>query len=423
MSTQGASPAWSPARRAGFRFAFVYFVLFFFPFPLSLVPKVGEWLGAPWDWFVVVVGKRLLHQGPTFAEPHSGAGDTTYGWISLALTLLVALVASIAWSAAARAPSYPRLHDALRILVRYGVAQAMLGYGLYKVFKTQFPFPGPGRLLEPYGQSTPMALLWTFMGYSTAYTLFGGLAECTGLLLLFRRTTALGALAVAAVMSNVFMLNMSYDVPVKIYSAQLLVAALWLAAPEAKRLLDFFLRNRPTSPSPERPLLPRPWMERARLPAKVVLIAGIVGLTLLDVIPAWKQYGDAAPRPAMYGVYEVETFSRDGVVIAPLLTETARWRRLLINASVSATVQRMDDSVERYTLTIDEKASTLTLAPRSGEGETLVLTYTPPAEGRMTVDGKLAGAALHADLLHRPMESLPLVGRGFHWVNEYPNNK
>jgi len=125
----------------------------------------------------------------------------------------------------------------------------------------------------------------------------------------------------------------------------------------------------------------------------------------------------------MFGVFEVESFSRDGVVVAPLLTESARWRRLLVNASVSATVQRMDDSVERYTLAIDDAAHTLTLKPRSGEGETLVLAYAQPAPDRMIVDGKLAGAALHAVLQHRPLESMPLVKTGFHWVNEYPNNK
>jgi hypothetical protein len=40
----------------------------------------------------------------------------------------------------------------------------MLVYGFIKVFPTQFHLPGPGRLVQPYGDSSPMALLWTFMG-------------------------------------------------------------------------------------------------------------------------------------------------------------------------------------------------------------------------------------------------------------------
>jgi hypothetical protein len=40
-----------------------------------------------------------------------------------------------------------------------------------------------------------MGILWTFMAASTGYTIFAGLAEAVaGLLLLFRRTSTLGAL-------------------------------------------------------------------------------------------------------------------------------------------------------------------------------------------------------------------------------------
>jgi hypothetical protein len=51
----------------------------------------------------------------------------------------------------------------------------MIGYGSYKVIQSQFPAPTLLRLLEPYGQSSPMALLWTLMGASKSYNLFTGL--------------------------------------------------------------------------------------------------------------------------------------------------------------------------------------------------------------------------------------------------------
>jgi hypothetical protein len=46
-------------------------------------------------------------------------------------------------------------------------------------------------------------------------------------------TLLLGALLVAATTTNVLLLNLSYDVPVKLYSVHLLVMALFLAAPMA----------------------------------------------------------------------------------------------------------------------------------------------------------------------------------------------
>jgi hypothetical protein len=64
-----------------------------------------------------------------------------------------------------------------------------------------------------------MGLLWTFMGASAAYTIFTGLGELVGGLLLTTRRTALaGALVSAAVMTHVAVLNFCYDVPVKLFS-------------------------------------------------------------------------------------------------------------------------------------------------------------------------------------------------------------
>ena len=75
----------------------------------------------------------------------------------------------------------------------------LLSYGTIKIIQTQFPFPSFDRLLERYGDSSPMGLLWTFMGYSRPYNFLAGACEASGgLLLFFRRTTTLGALVAAA---------------------------------------------------------------------------------------------------------------------------------------------------------------------------------------------------------------------------------
>ena len=99
----------------------------------------------------------------------------------------------------------------------------MILYGASKVFMGQFGPPGFGRLLETYGDSSPMGLLWTFMGFSQGYTFFAGLAEMLGgVLMITRRTTLLGAMVSAGVLSNIVLLNFFYDVPVKQFSSHLL---------------------------------------------------------------------------------------------------------------------------------------------------------------------------------------------------------
>jgi hypothetical protein len=111
----------------------------------------------------------------------------------------------------------------------------MFLYGLAKVIPLQMPFPYLTRLLEPYGNFSPMAVLWSSIGASTSYEIFAGCAETLGgILLLTPRTTTLGAMVCLADMIQVFMLNMTYDVPVKLFSFHLILFSLLLLAPDAR---------------------------------------------------------------------------------------------------------------------------------------------------------------------------------------------
>src|SRR5947199_10310512 len=85
------------------------------------------------------------------------------------------------------------------------------------------------------------------MGYSTPYTIFTGVGEVIGgVLLFFRRTTTLGALIICGVMANVVALNFSYDVRVKVFSSLLLFLTIFLLVPDLRRLMNIFVLNRST---------------------------------------------------------------------------------------------------------------------------------------------------------------------------------
>ena len=110
---------------------------------------------------------------------------------------------------------------------------------LAKILPMQMPFPSLSRLLEPYGYFSPMGVLWASIGASRSYEVFTGAAEMSAAILLFVRPTAtLGALVALACTIMIFTLNMTYDVPVKLFSFHLLVMSLFLLAPEAKRLVN-----------------------------------------------------------------------------------------------------------------------------------------------------------------------------------------
>src|SRR5262249_16489190 len=150
----------------------------------------------------------------------------TLDYVRLLVIVILAALGAIAWSLVDRRRAHPRLATAAWIVLRYYVAAAMMFYGAAKIVKSQFPDLPPGWTCQRVGGSSPMRLMWDFMGYSTLYTVFAGLAEALGgVLLLWRRTATLGALVVIAVMTNVVMMNFSYDVPLKLYSTRLLVMA------------------------------------------------------------------------------------------------------------------------------------------------------------------------------------------------------
>ncbi|MCA9797143.1 MAG: hypothetical protein KC910_35275 [Candidatus Eremiobacteraeota bacterium] len=245
------------------RFAITYTFIYMLPFPLSALGVVDaipgvensfvsraiqslvglhERLTAP---MVAVIGRTLT--GQDISMEITGSSDTLACYCDFLLDVVLALVVTLIWWAWRRSqPVSPQVIEVNRVLVRYLLFVVLVSYGVVKVFPGgQFGPVTPTRLLSTYGDSSPMGLLWTFMGASTAYSMFGGLLEVVGgMLLLFRRTTLLGSLVVAGVMANVFALNLCYDVPVKLFSFHLLALALFLTVPDMGRLYALFVANK-----------------------------------------------------------------------------------------------------------------------------------------------------------------------------------
>src|SRR4051794_269379 len=156
-------PAWGLLQRTLFRFLFSYLVLYNFPFPLNVIPVYGEVLDPSYKeiWHTVVpwVGEHVL--GVKARYHLSGSGDTTYNYVLIFCYLILALAATAVWTLLdSRRANYARLHEWLRVYVRFALAAAMILYGAYKVIPEQFGTPFPSDLLQPIGEGSPMHLLW-----------------------------------------------------------------------------------------------------------------------------------------------------------------------------------------------------------------------------------------------------------------------
>jgi len=418
---------WSFPTRVAFRFAFVYLLLYNLALIFELVEAtffISQKIQEGWALLVQPVSEAIFGVGADVLP--NGSGDTTFNYVQIFVMAVLAAIVTIAWSFLdRRRAAYPGLYTFLRVYIRFALGVAMVSYGVYKVIKLQFGDLLLDRLMQPLGTMSPMGLLWTFMGASTAYNFFTGAGEMLGGLLLMasRRTALLGALISAAIMANVAALNFSYDVPVKLYSSHLLLMALFIAAPDLKRMLNIFILNRPAPPAVLRPAFRRTSVKILAYLLRTAFVVAFTGYSLkvaYDTKAEWNRK-PLASAP-LFGIWNVDELTVDGVVRPPLLTDTGRWRRVVVSSERLFSVHQMNDERVRYMMKDDPKQHTLTLRRGADGAPKGTLTYQRPVPSTLLLRGTVDGHQIEATL-HRDDREQLLTTRGFHWINEYPFNR
>lgn len=431
----GARP-WRGATRVAFRFGVLYFGLFCLVYP-SIVPEflglAREWLP---EWVNYGVARALrpvvewtgaqVFGASVTANTASISGDQAYFWVLIFVVLVVAVLATAIWSVLDRdRPHYRAAQPWFLLFVRLCLAGQMVAYGMAKVIPTQMPPTPLSRLLEPYGNFSPMAVLWNQIGVSPQYEILLGCAELLGGVLLFvPRTALLGAMLSLVCTTQVFVLDMTYDVPAKILAFHLMLLCLALLAPEAGRLANVLVLNRPAGPSVIPPLLGTRRADRIAVVAQIALGVWLLFSNAYSGWEKWTEQGAGRPEPPLYGIWAVTEFSVDGKPLPPLTTDALRWQRLVFDRDV-ATVQRMDGQLIPVLAMVDPEARTLVMvAPPTAAGappEPLgSFGFDRPQPERLTLTGTLAGQPVSVALSSVALDDFPLRSRGFHWVQEYP---
>jgi uncharacterized membrane protein YphA (DoxX/SURF4 family) len=423
---------WTPALRLGFRFCFIYFGLYSLLTQIftGLIPIANvdiQDLSTHWPVRPIIfwTASHIFHVAQPLVYQFSGSGDKYFDWILVFLLLLFSLLATAVWSLLDRdRPNYEKLYDWFRLFIRSALAGQLIAYGLFKIIPEQMPGPSLGRLLEHFGDMSPMGVLWASVGASPAYETFTGCAEfLAGILIFIPRTTTLGALIALADMIQVFTLNMTYDVCVKLASFHYILLSLFLLAPDFRRLADFFLLNRPAGTSTARQLFSTTRANRLVLIAQVSFAVVLIAVTAYSSWSNWKKYSGGRLKSPLYGIWEVEQQSIDGELRPPLLTDSTRWRRLVFDVPERMSFQRLDDSFERRAAAIDVGNKTLTLTKDDDKNWKASFTFTRPATDQLTLDGSMDGHSVHLQLKLFDRNQFLLINRGFHWIQEHPFNR
>lgn len=428
MEALSTSPIkWNFIKKISFRFCFIFFLLFIiienngaFPLWIVLMKYPQEMLHSLIPWLAKNV-YRVSYEITTFTN---GSGDTTYDYLVLLTIFIVAIAGTTIWSFLdRRRPNYSTLYYWLTAAIRFYVALMLINYGMVKVIKLQFPYPDFYRLTETYGDSSPMGLAWTFLGFSKGYNVFMGVAEIAAALLLFRRTMTVGAIITLMTTTSVMAINYFYDVPVKIVSTMLTVMTLFLLLKDAGTLIRFFFKGEKVSlPKIQAPASEKKWLRISKLTVKLLIIGLVIIMGLGQTLFYEKQYGEKAPKPKFYGLYTVESFVFTGDTLPPLTSDSIRWKHFIVQTTGYAGVQYMDGSSGYFSVKLDTTKNNIDLTPTNAM-PMHYLHYELEDSSKLRFSGLIGGDSVFISMKRKDLKDFPLMNRGFNWINEYPYNR
>lgn len=386
----------------------------------------------PWYWLqeqLVQVANKNIFKVYKELVPLNGSGDTSWAWTHLWFFTLFSLLVSLIWTVADKNKSgYPRWNYLLVTIVRYNVAMVAFGYGIIKVFALQMWFPSVSQLATPLGEFLPMRLSWLFIGYSTPYQVFSGVAEViVGLLLFNRRTATAGALMALAVFGNVMAMNLSYDIPVKLFSTHLVVMSMFLVIQEHQRIAAFFIHNKTAPISTVYDItINKKWQRITRYVLKGLFVVFII---ILPFYNSYERYQDSKTTkdqtPIASGIYDVADFVLNKDTIPAIIGDSTRWSNLILQPGTTGSMLSSDTLFRKlygrayfgYFVDTVKKAITFRWSGRQSDS-LFTMQYSIPDSSTINLSGVVKKDSLFVRL-KRTNKQYRLAEKQFHWLSEY----
>lgn len=325
-----SAPEWTGKQKLAFR---LFFTIGGGILLLSVYGNLGlSLLMAPLLQGLANLGSFVTRGEGAYLDINGGA-DSMAEWCLHLGWILVALVITAVWTALDRhRPNYRGLAALLLVFARFGLAVSMLLYGLAKLIPTQMAYMMlPGYQIQMVGDVSLMNTLWGFMGASDPYSVAAGLVEfVAGVLLLWNRTWLLGALIAIGAMGQVFLLNLFYDVPVKLVSGQLLFISVAITTPYWRSLAQMVFQRGTPEPVALWPALGsgRRWLRRTGTVAKFTIAGVVVVLVATFSVDTYHQIRHR--ESDIDGVWRATSFTIDGEQATLQQTSPAPWTNVAI---------------------------------------------------------------------------------------------
>lgn len=397
----------------------IYIFIYLFPFPFDYIPfgymflyMQVIWLKEQWSLFIA---KHLFGYNDIVSNSMNGSGDTSLDYIALVSYSIIALLMAIFLLMVLKDKNKIRkLYTFMIVYARYYVGLTLISYGVIKFLIGQFPGPSYFSLESTYGDFSPMGLAWRFFGYSDLYKGFMGAAEVlAGGLLLIRRTQVLGALIAIGVTINIFLVNLSFDVPVKLMSGHLLFFSVLILLPYINRLIDFFIFNEPAHIPAESYSFNHKWLKSTYIGIKVILIILIPSILVIGHVSSQKMRIDSHQWE---GVYEVQSTNDFDNNLIPSL------QKIIVDGK---SIMTIDNRKEKKYYNIehiwDEGEINFIEGEYQEDPFSIKITEQDNMEYLLTL--KMDTTNIDFVTKRKLKNDYFLVKRGFNWINEYPVNR
>lgn len=407
------------------RLVFLYMVFYIYPYGFEYIYSLEQQLDSLFIWpqLTLWFGEHVLGWEMNPDRMLSGF-DSRYEFARLIFISLLSLILATCWYFLDRRRfrAYePLLGGLLTTVMRYHLAFTLILYGMVKVYPIQFGLLDLGRLSSTYGDSSPMTLLWTFMSYSTFYSCVTGIIEVTAaILLLFRRTTFLGAILATIAMVNVVVIDIGYDVTVKMFAIHLMLISILILLPQVPDLLRFILSKAPVASKGYPAIFTKPKGQRVGLIIKVALLLAMTITTTQYINQRREQQLSSFPYPSLQMQVTITDFQRNG---EPLALPQLPWSKLSIGALGFRPDLLITETVQGqrayHTLRVDTVSQSLSFYPMRGDStQAYAFSYLEKG-GQFLLDGTYKGDTLHIEGIPKRVEDYRLKNNELHWIQDF----
>lgn len=350
------SQDWTELQKVAFRIAFIFFGLFCIPLDLGFYQMLINFDYAHLNYRHLT--EIVAFYNPQFINIFSEEGFFgAESYINLPFVLLIAVLAGFIWTQIdKKQTNYRVLYYWLRVMARYRVAYAGIGWGYKKLFVMQMPTQNEGLWNSEMINFFAKRLYWEVISVSPPYEVFLGFAEYIGgFLLLFRRTTGIGAAITFVVFGNIAISNHAYDIGEQVPSAAMAMLSIFILWYDIPGILSLIVKEKDAKITHFYPIFKTKLQHYSRMTVKVAFNFVFVFLFFVFEVYAFthNDFYKIPNTPGLAnsrGFYEVSEFRLNNKLIPYSPLDTLRWHNVTFEdwSSMSFEVAGRPQQIEMF---------------------------------------------------------------------------